>query len=74
MVILTDGAGRKFVLVWAGLVFILITGILKHFLQEMPADAMITGSVGLVLGYFGINFAQKTKELKYEQTNGISKD
>ena len=59
-------AGRKFVMTLVGISSIVASGILNHFLSGMPGEAVITGIAGIVLGYFGINFAQKTKEMKYD--------
>ena len=64
-----DTRGRKFFVVVIELGFILISGVLKHFLPGMPAEVMIGASVTVVMGYMGINYVQKKAEL-----NGVQKD
>jgi len=62
-----DTAGRKFTLIVIELGFLLLTGILKHFLGNVPADAMIWSSVSVTGLYFGVNFAQKRQEITHAQ-------
>lgn len=64
-------AGRKFMLILVELGFILVVGILAHFLKNMPADTMIWTSLSATGLYFGVNFAQKRTEIiNAQKVNG----
>jgi hypothetical protein len=63
---LVKTTGRKFTLTIIAIISVYITGVTKHFLSGLPADAMISGMVAIALGYFGINYAQKKRELENE--------
>lgn len=65
--------GRKYFLILLELAFIMVVGILKHFLPDMPADAMLTASVTACGLYFGVNFVQKRQEIiNAQEDNGNS--
>ena len=66
MAILSAG-GRKFFVIMVEFAFILLSGVLKHFLSGIPAEAMIGGSVTATLGYLSINYAQKRAEIRNAQ-------
>jgi len=63
--------GRKFSLILIELAFLYLIGVSAHFLTRMPADAMIWGSVAVTGLYFGVNLAQKHKEIGNEQSDEV---